>query len=39
LSAGIASALVDMGVDTDNLTATRTLERAFDMLTSQALQP
>ncbi len=39
LSAGIASALVDMGVDTENLTATRTLERAFDRLTEQTLQP
>jgi rsbT antagonist protein RsbS len=36
INAGIASALVDMNVDTAKLTATRTMDRAFDVLAEQA---
>jgi rsbT antagonist protein RsbS len=39
LNAGIASSLVDLDVDTTGLTATRTMERAFDVLTGQILSP
>ncbi len=36
INAGTASALVDMNVDTAKLIATRTMDRAFDVLAEQA---
>lgn len=36
INAGTASALVDMGADTAKLIATRTMDRAFDVLAEQS---